>query len=96
MALALRRRARLEPSIVLHLMHSTINASGAGSIALSASELSSTPEPAIPSGGDSFSCDGAIFEGNGVFDRWDSAHYEVRPSGLLERQDSANEVLPRL
>lgn len=30
--------------------------------------------------------------GIGVVDRLDSAHYEVRPAGLLERQDSAHEV----
>jgi hypothetical protein len=29
-----------------------------------------------------------------VVDRLDSAHYEVRPAGLLERQDSAHEVTP--
>ena len=27
-----------------------------------------------------------------VVDRLDSAHYELRPAGLLERQDSAHEV----
>ena len=31
--------------------------------------------------------------GPAVVDRLDSAHYEVRPAGLLERQDSAHEVI---
>ena len=30
--------------------------------------------------------------GPAVVDRLDSAHYEVRPAGLVERQDSAHEV----
>ena len=30
--------------------------------------------------------------GPAVVDRLDSAHYEVRPAGLLERQDSAHEA----
>ena len=38
---------------------------------------------------------GAVGWGMGVVDRLDSAHYEARPAGLLERQDSANEVRNR-
>lgn len=72
--------------------------SRAGSAASSVSELLGSyadegppwlPSPTAAAAGGAAGGGGG---GEGVVDRRDLAHYDVRPAGLLERQDSAHEV----